>query len=127
LGRQLKGRGLLLQKSLKEILQLTLENDEPVPTLRQVLELVGDRALLNIEIKGPHCVPVLVEQLTAFTQDHQLSLDHYLVSSFDHQQLFQMLQAAPAIKRGVLMDGIPYHYAQCCDELKAYSFNTNLG
>ncbi len=127
LGRQLKGRGLLLHKTFAEIRQLTLENGEPVPTLREVLELVGDRALLNIEIKGPDCVPVLVEQLTAFTQDHQLSLDHYLVSSFDHQQLFQMLQAAPDIKRGVLMEGIPYHYAQCCDELKAYSFNTHLG
>src|SRR5690606_37369250 len=51
LGRQLKGRGLLLQKPLAEVRQLTLENGEPVPTLHQVLELVGDRALLNIEIK----------------------------------------------------------------------------
>jgi len=127
LGRQLKGRGLLLQKPLAEVRQLTLENGEPVPTLHQVLELVGDRALLNIEIKGPDCVPTLVKQLTEFTRDHQLSLEHYLVSSFDHRQLFQMLQAAPEIKRGVLMEGIPYHYAQCCDELKAYSFNTHLG
>lgn len=126
LGRQLPGEGLLLQKSLSELRQLTLENGEAIPTLRQVMELVRDRALLNIEIKGPNCVADLVSTLIGFGHDHQLSLEHYIVSSFDHQQLFQILQQAPDIKRGVLIEGIPLDYAQCCLALKAYSFNTHL-
>src|SRR5690606_8286026 len=46
---------------------------------------------------------------------------------FDHQQLFQMLQRAPAIKRALLVEGIPLDYARCCDALQAYAFNTHLG
>lgn len=126
LGRQLKGEGLLTRKSLRELRQLMLENGESVPTLMQVLALVGDRALLNIEIKGPDCALDLVSTLVGFSRDHQMSLDQYVVSSFDHQQLFQMLQQTPEIKRGVLIEGIPLDYAQCCSALKAYSFNTHL-
>src|SRR5690606_18931789 len=122
LGRQLKGKGLLTGKSLDELRQFTLENGEAIPTLTDVLTLIGDRALLNIEIKGQHCVPALVDMLRSFSHDHRISLDQYIVSSFDHQQLFQMLQRAPAIKRAVLVEGIPLDYARCCDALQAYAF-----
>ena len=126
LGRQLKGDGLITQKSLRELRQLTLRNGEPLPTLLQVLALVRDRALLNIEIKGQNCVPTLVNTLNDFSGAHQISLEQFIVSSFDHQQLFQILQQAPAIKRAVLIEGIPLDYAQCCDALQAYAFNTHL-
>lgn len=126
LGRQLKGTGLLTQKSLADLAQLTLENGEPVPSLMQVLELVGDRAFLNIEIKGQDCVPQLINTLMEFKGTSKTSLEQYIVSSFDHQQLFQLLNQAPAIKRAVLIEGIPLDYARCCDDLKAYAFNTHL-
>jgi glycerophosphoryl diester phosphodiesterase len=126
LGRQLKGDGLLTQQPPGKLRQLTLENGETVPALLQVLELVKDRALLNIEIKGANCVPLLVDTLISFSKEKQVALDQYIVSSFDHQQLFQMLRRAPEIKRGVLIEGIPLDYAQCCDALQAYSFNTHL-
>lgn len=126
LGRQLKGEGLITHKSLAELRQLKLENGEPIPTLTQVLALVGERALINIEIKGQDCVPALIKTLTDFSIEQQVSLEQYIVSSFDHQQLFQMLQHAPAIKRAVLIEGIPLDYAQCCDALRAYAFNTHL-
>lgn len=126
LGRQLKGEGLLTNKSLAELRQLKLENGESLPTLTQVLNLIGARALLNIEIKGQDCVPALIKTLTAFSHEQQVSLEQYIVSSFDHQQLFQMLQQAPTIKRAVLIEGIPLDYAKCCDAIKAYAFNTHL-
>lgn len=127
LGRQLKGEGLLTRKSLSELRQFKLENGESIPNLIEVLKLIGDRALLNIEIKGQNCVPALIDTLCGFSHEHQISLDQYIVSSFDHQQLFQMLQQAPTIKRAVLIEGIPLDYAQCCDALQAYAFNTHLG
>lgn len=126
LGRQLKGDGVITGKPLAELRQLRLENDEPLPSLHQVLTLVGDKAWLNIEIKGPDCVAPLIKQLRGFALDHQLGLEHYIVSSFDHQQLYQILQQAPEIKRAALIEGIPLDYAQCCEALQAYAFNTHL-
>lgn len=126
LGRTLPGQGLLKHQSLDQLRQLRLANGEPIPSLNDVLKVVGNRALLNIEIKGPDCVSPLINTLAGFAHDHQVSMEQYLISSFDHQQLYQMLQQAPEIKRGVLIDGIPLNYAQICDALKAYSFNTGL-
>ena len=32
----------------------------------------------------------------------------------------------PQVKRAALIEGIPLDYAQCCEPLKAYAFNTHL-
>lgn len=126
LGRVVSGQGIITDLSLAYLREQKLENGEPLPSLRNVLELVGDRAMLNIEIKGANCVPALKRQLEAFVHDHQLGFEHYIVSSFDHQQLYQSLQSIPQVKRAVLIEGIPLDFAQCCEPLKAYAFNTHL-
>jgi len=126
LGRVVSGQGIITELPLAYLRQQTLGNGEPLPTLNDVLALVKDRALLNIEIKGANCVPVLHQQLTTFVQEHQLTFEHYIVSSFDHQQLFQSLKSMPQVRRAVLIEGIPLDYAQCCEPLHAYAFNTHL-
>jgi glycerophosphoryl diester phosphodiesterase len=126
LGRVVSGQGIITDLPLAYLREQKLENGEPLPTLRDVLQLVGDRALLNIEIKGANCVPTLKLQLETFVHDHQIGFEHYIVSSFDHQQLFQSLKTIPKVKRAALIEGIPLDYAQCCEPLKAYAFNTHL-
>ena len=126
LGKVVSGQGIITELPLAYLREQRLQNGEPLPSLQQVLALVGDRALLNIEIKGADCVPVLAKTLTAFCRDHQHSYEQYLISSFDHQQLYQCLQVLPQVRRGVLIEGIPLDFAKCCDALHAYSFNTHL-
>lgn len=127
LGRQIAGSGLLQSKSLDELRQLRLSNGEPLPRLYDVLNIIGSRAALNIEIKGANSADAVIETLTGFVKDHQLSFEQYSVSSFDHQQLFEMLQKAPHIKRSVLIEGIPLDYAACCTALQAWSLNSHVG
>lgn len=126
LGRVVSGQGIITDQSLAYLREQQLDNGEPIPTLLQVLELVGDKALLNIEIKGQNTVPALKKILQDYIHSHQGSYEQYIVSSFDHQQLFQCLRELPAVKRGVLIEGIPLDYAACCEPLNAYSFNTHL-
>ena len=126
LGRVVSGEGLVDQLPLSYLQQQSLANGEPMPHLQQVLALVADRALLNIEIKGTACIAPLAQLLQGFVRDHQYSFEQYAISSFDHQQLFQALQLLPAVKRGVLIEGIPLDYAACCEPLQAYSLNNHL-
>lgn len=126
LGRVVSGQGIITDLPLTYLRKQHLDNGEPLPSLQQVMALVGDRALLNIEIKGANCVPTLRATLESFCREHQQSYEQYLVSSFDHQQLYECLQVLPQVRRGVLIEGIPLDYAKCCDALKAYSFNTHL-
>jgi glycerophosphoryl diester phosphodiesterase len=126
LGRVVSGEGIITEQSLSYLREQRLENGEPIPTLQQVLELVGDKAFLNIEIKGANSVPILKRVLDEYVNSHQGNYEQYVISSFDHQQLFQSMQQLPQIKRGVLIEGIPLDYAACCVPLNAYSFNTHL-
>jgi len=126
LGRVVSGQGIITAQSLDYLNAQYLDNGEPLPRLQQILELVADKALLNIEIKGENTVPALARVLDDYIQSHHGSYEQYCVSSFDHQQLFQCLQQIPHAKRGVLIEGIPLDYAACCEPLKAYSFNTHL-
>lgn len=126
LGRVVSGEGVITELPLEYLRQQHLSNGEPIPTLQQVLELIGDQVLLNIEIKGANAVPKLTQVLREYVSNHQGDYDQYLFSSFDHEQLFQAMQLMPAVKRGVLIEGIPLDYAACCEPLKAYAFNTHL-
>lgn len=126
LGRVISGAGIITEQPLAYLREQRLENGEPIPNLQQVLELVGDKALLNIEIKGANSVPTLARVLNDYVSTHQGSYEQYVISSFDHQQLFQCAQQLPQVKRGVLIEGIPLDYAACCEPLNAYSFNTHL-
>jgi len=127
LGRQLPGNGLLQSQSLESLNALRLSNGEPIPRLTNLLSIIGNRAALNIEIKGPDCAGLLTKTLLAFASDHGISLEQYSVSSFDHQQLYDMMRLAPGVRRGVLIEGIPLDYARCCDALKAWSLNSHVG
>lgn len=126
LGRVISGQGIITEQSLRYLREQRLENGEPIPTLQQILELVSDRAILNIEIKGADSVPTLTRVLQDYVSNYHGNYEQYTISSFDHQQLFQCLQQLPQVKRGVLIEGIPLDYARCCEPLSAYSFNTHL-
>ena len=126
LGRLYSGTGLICEQSLNTLRSLTLVNGESIPTLRQVLELVGDQCLLNIEIKGPNCIPQLIKELTYYCNHSKTSLDNYLVSSFDQRQLLQLKRELPRLKRGVLLAGLPLDQAAQCEPLEPHVLGLHM-
>lgn len=127
LGRILPGCGMLIEQSLDSLMQLKLSNGEATPTLRQVLELVGNQCLLNIEIKGPNCAVRLSQELTRYCRDTRSTLENYIVSSFDQRQLQQLKAKLPELKRGVLLAGIPLDNAALCTPLEPYFLGLHIG
>lgn len=126
LGRTLPGQGRLIDQQSEYIRHLELSCGNKIASLIDMLELVQNKVCLNIELKGPGCSKPVAETLQAFIEDNQLSYDNYIVSSFDQLQLYQFKQLLPQVRRGVLVEGIPLHYAQCCEELEAFSFHPNI-
>ena len=126
LGRVIKGEGRLMDVDAEGLNNLRTLGDQPVPTLQQVITVVGDRARLNIELKGPRCAPQVAEQVLSFCRDKHFDIEQYIISSFDHQQLYWLYQHHPQLLRGALICHIPLDYAQCCDALGAYSFHPNV-
>jgi len=103
----------------------TLDNGEGLPTLSEVLNATRERCVLNIEIKGLDCAQKVAETLESFVRDTQGSFEAYCFSSFDHRQLMQLKQSLPAVRRGVLIEGIPLSLNSCL-EIGAWSLNTGM-
>ena len=127
LGRTISGQGVITDQSLEYLSQQRLANGETIPELQQVLELIGDKAELNIEVKGQNTVIPVIDCLREWISNQRLEIEQFVVSSFDHQQLFQSMQLLPELRRGVLIEGIPIDYAGVCRELNAFSLNSHLG
>ncbi len=126
LGRHIPGIGLLLNYSARELRKIPLGEGIRVPILREVLQLLNGRIELNIELKGGDCATAVAAELESFVRDTNGSFDSYLVSSFDHHQLYRFKQLLPAVRRGVLVAHNPLDHAQCCEALDAYSLHPNL-
>lgn len=126
LGRVIQGEGRLLDVPAEQIPELRNYDDSRVPSLQDVLDCVGDKALLNIEIKGPDSAPLVAQQVIEHSRKQQIPLENYVVSSFDHRQLYWLKENVPAIRRGVLVGHIPVDYAACCDALDAWSFHPSI-
>jgi glycerophosphoryl diester phosphodiesterase len=126
LGRLIAGSELLTDLCPEALREKLLPCGGKVPTLREVLELVGNNIQLNIEMKGPNCATLVAQELESFVCDSGASFEQYLVSSFDHRQVYECLQLIPEVRRGVLIDGIPLDLAACAEPLKAYSLHLSL-
>lgn len=125
LGRNLPGEGRLDTLTAAQLSELTLTNQESLPTLDAVFALTREKLLLNIELKGPNTAALLCQWLMNQLQ-HGVSPDNFLLSSFDHIQLLYCQQRLPQIRRGVLVEGIPLQLSAMCQRLEAYCFNPSI-
>lgn len=96
LERTTNGKGKIYDHSFDQLRLLDAGKGERIPTLDEVLELTQGKVPLNIEIKGPSLLPLLLETI----QEEK----NLLLSSFDWQQLRQLRKLAPTIPIGVLGD-----------------------
>jgi len=70
---------------------------ESIPTLRDVLALVGDRAVVYVEIKGAGIEQAVVDVVRS-------SAVRCAIHSFDHAMIGRVGKLAPEIPRGLLFD-----------------------
>lgn len=86
-----------------EIKKARLQGDNPIPTLDEVIEAVGDRVGLFIEIKPAGIETDVVRCL----RRHAERIQNFAVHSFDHRVVKRMLELLPSIRTGILQVGYP--------------------
>jgi glycerophosphoryl diester phosphodiesterase len=107
--RTTNGQGRVADLTLEEIRRVDAGawkdaafKDERVPLLQEVLEAVGQRLLINIEIKGKSLRNHGVEaQVAALIEQHGL-IDRVIISSFNPFALRRIKQIEPRLACGLL-------------------------
>ena len=102
LNRTTDGSGKVSQQTLKEIRQWDAGEGLKIPTLEEVLALIGDQAILNIELKrssrkADQLPKVIIDLIQKYGLAHSV-----LLSSFDPYLLLCSRQVMPEIRLGIL-------------------------
>jgi glycerophosphoryl diester phosphodiesterase len=113
--RTTNGHGPIQQMTLAQIKRLDAGGwfspkycDERIPTLAQALELVGNRGIVNIELKGTAFRDDGLETAVGRVVEQAQAGDRVILSSFNPFALYRMAQVLPRVPRGLLYaDDLP--------------------
>jgi glycerophosphoryl diester phosphodiesterase len=123
LDRTTNGTGLLDDHSFEALRALDAGRGQQIPTLEEALDLIEQRASVNIELKSAggtaEAVAAVVRQYVA----SGWPAERFLVSSFHLPELWEFKQAAPEIPVAALYCGVPLDWAGSAAELGAVAVN----
>ena len=92
-----------------------------IPSLADVIDLVGNRVLLNVEIKKDQKnKEVIVKKLVDLLEKKKF-IDRVVVSSFGEEILREMHRTAGYVRTGMLYDAAPRDFREKVRALGAYS------
>lgn len=100
--RTTNGSGTVSELTLSEIKALRINGHIEVPTLEEVLELVGKKCLINIELKGRHTAKPVSHLIEKYILEKEYKYEDFIVSSFQREELEMMYLVNPKIHLGVL-------------------------
>lgn len=123
LDRTSNGKGLIRDKTLKELKELDFGSwfsadfkDQSIPTLEEALDFTtSNNVMLNIELKSGIILYQGIERTVADIIRQYKAEDKVIVSSFNHYSLLELKKMAPRIKIGLLYScGLvaPWEYAK---------------
>ncbi len=88
--------------TLPELKELRIDKIYSIPTLAEVLEFIGGKSIVIVEIKDPKAVEEVVKQLEKSIKGDSRSYNQFIISSFDWTVLTEVALLNSQIKLGVL-------------------------
>ena len=125
LERTTNGKGYLADKTFSYLRSLDAGEGEKVPTLDEVLDVVWGKASINIELKGAGTAQPVIELLNKKITPGW-GIDNFLVSSLNHEFLYEVRKLDKMIPIGILLEEISYSCPAIAENLGAYSVNQDI-
>lgn len=126
LDRTTNGRGLVKEKSLKEIKKLYAGKRERIPTLEETLDLVAKRVKVNIELKGKKTAESVSKIIDKYLKNKKWPLGYFFVSSFNYQELEDFKKLQPEIKLGIIAEDKKTDFFKAAKQLRVFSINLSM-
>ncbi len=118
--RTTDGSGKVSELSLDQLRELDAGSGERIPLLTEVLDLIGRRILVNIELKGDSTAQGVSRIISSYL-GRGYETDDLLVSSFKPIELSDFISLEEDIRIGVLFEDHPEMYLDFAGKIGAYS------
>ena len=126
LERTTNGRGVAVEQDWHELRRLDAGKGQHLPTLDEALDLIDQRAGVNIELKTWDGTAAAVAECLKPRLAEGWPAEQFLVSSFHLPELHEFRQLLPEVPVGVLLCGVPLDWAACATELQAVALNQSV-
>jgi len=126
LERTTNGTGFVMDKGLSYLRTLDAGKGQKIPLLREVFDLVSDRAGINIELKGPETTAPASALIAAAITERRMAAEQFIVSSFNHKELLRFKAMHPEIRIGALVSGVPRRSARFAEKMGVYAVHAGL-
>jgi glycerophosphoryl diester phosphodiesterase len=100
--RTTNGSGEVHTMSLDELKSLAVEEEHTIPTLDEVMDLLGPKFIMNIEMKGRHTAQPLAALVQHYVAEKGYSYENIIISSFQYEELKAMSALNPDVHLGIL-------------------------
>lgn len=104
LERLTNGAGEIAMKSLEELKSLKINGQFEIPTLLEVLELIDEKCILNIELKGENTAFETCKSIQLYTETKGWKFEDFIVSSFNNDELQTVYNINKEIPLAVLTE-----------------------
>lgn len=116
--RTTNGTGLVADMTYSQLRELTIEGNEHIPTLPEVLDTINKKAIAVIELKGQNLAKAVADVINEYIKNKDWSYNNFLIVSFDHAQLQEIKKLLPQVPIGPTCYGLPANpikYMQALD------------
>lgn len=126
LDRMTNGTGEVSNHPLSELKQLKVDNQFEIPTLREVLDLIDRKCVLNIELKGKNTAEETCKIIAEYIQNDLRHQEDFLISSFQKTELKSVFESNPNLKLGVLTKASVTDALKFAKTIDAYAIHPNV-
>ena len=125
LKRTTNGHGRVAQKSFAYLRSLDAGLGEKIPALAEIFDAVNRRAVINIELKGPHTAAPMAALIDDYVRHRGWNFNDFLVSSFNHARIREIKRLCPEIRIGALIRKKPHRLEEFKVAMGAWSLHTD--
>ena len=121
------GKGYVANFTFSELRKFVLRENQFIPRLEEVLEIIPPDMPINVELKGNNSAFYTYEVLERFIKNKKLSYKLIIVSSFSHREIKAFAELSNnKFKLGVVLSAIPISYIKFAKKLSAYCINPSI-
>ena len=123
LSRLTNSNGLIESLDLDSIKKIRLQKKYIIPTLTEVLDLVGGKVFLNIELKGSETAILTNQLIKKYIEKGNWTSEKFIISSFNWLELEKFYEINKDVPIAVLTDADPLDALPIAEKLNAKAIN----
>lgn len=114
-----KDKNKVADLTTQELKAYDVGKGEHIPLLSEVFDLVNQRAVINVELKGAGTAAPVAKLINYYIKEKKWNPKSFIVSSFDHYRVQEFHRLAPSVPAGVIFESNPIGYAHMATQAGA--------